>query len=42
MARSLFFGLDGVCLSYGLLGDSERASVGLRYSPGNGSRVKKR
>jgi hypothetical protein len=42
LARNLFFGLDVVYLSYGLLGDSERASVGLRYSPGNGSRVKKR
>ena len=42
LARSLFFGLDVVYLSYGLLGDSERASVGLRYSPGSGSRLKKR
>jgi hypothetical protein len=42
LTKSLFFGLDVVYLSYGLLGDSERASVGLRYSPGNGSRMKKR
>jgi opacity protein-like surface antigen len=48
LMENLFLGLDVVYLSYGLLGDSERASVGLRYSPGNssspgnGSRVKKR
>jgi opacity protein-like surface antigen len=42
LTQSLFFGLDVVYLSYGLLGDSERASIGLRYSPGKGSRVKKR
>ncbi len=42
LAKDLFFGLDVVYLSYGLLGDSERASIGLRYSPGNASRVKKR
>jgi len=42
LTRNLLFGLDVVYLSYGLLGDSERASVGLRYSPGNASRVKNR
>jgi len=42
LTRSLFLGLDVVYLSYGLLGGSQRASVGLRYSPGNGSRLKKR
>jgi hypothetical protein len=48
LTQDLFLGLDVVYLSYGLLGDSERASVGLRYSPGNsnspgnGSRLKKR
>ena len=42
LARNLSFGLDVVYLSYGLLGDSERASVGLRYSPGSASRPKKR
>jgi hypothetical protein len=42
LAQNLFLGLDVVYLSYGLLGDSERASVGLRYSPGNASRAKKR
>ena len=42
LVENLSLGLDVVYLSYGLLGDSERASVGLRYSPGNGSRVKKR
>jgi hypothetical protein len=38
LAANLFLGLDVVYLSYGLLGDSERASLGLHYSPGNGSR----
>jgi hypothetical protein len=42
LARAVFFGLDVVYLSYGLLGDSERASIGLRFSPGSGSRPKKR
>ena len=42
LAQNLFLGLDVVYLSYGLLGNSQRASVGLRYSPGNGSRLKKR
>ncbi len=42
LARNLFLGLDVVYLSYGLLGDSERASVGLRFSPGTLSRGKKR
>ncbi len=42
LAANLFLGLDVVYLSYGLLGDSERASVGLRFSPGTASRGKKR
>jgi len=42
LARNLFLGLDVVYLSYGLLGDSERASLGLRFSPGKASRLKKR
>lgn len=42
LTRNLSFGLDVVYLSHGLLGDSERASVGLRYSPGNANRGKKR
>ena len=41
LAENLFLGLDVVYLSYGLLGDSERASVGLRYSPVKASLVKK-
>lgn len=42
LATNLFLSLDVVYLSYGLLGGSERASLGLRYSPGSASRVKKR
>jgi hypothetical protein len=42
LASSTILGLDVVYVSYGLLGDSERASVGLQFSPGNGSRSKKR
>jgi len=42
VARGLSLGLDVVYLSYGLLGDSERASVGLRFSPGTASRGNKR
>ena len=42
LSRNLFLGLDVVYLSYGLLGDSERASLGLRYSPEKGSGPKKR
>jgi hypothetical protein len=42
LSRNLSLGLDVVYLSYGLLGDSERASVGLRFSPGAANRGKKR
>ena len=33
LTDNLFLSLDVVYLSYGLLGGSERASLGLRYSP---------
>lgn len=42
LSRNLFLGLDVVYLSYGLLGGSERASLGLRYSPAQAGRGKKR
>lgn len=42
LTQDIFLDLDVVYLSYGMLGDSERASLGLRYSPSKGSLVKNR